>query len=219
MRIILEGNDFRIEPDLPELRDALNAINSMRNPDELVTYALRRHGYVNDGWSVTYPEDQDELEKEENYIPDGYVEICCIGCGDEKGPQIKEESYVKILLQVCEIHGLTNRAQLLLDFLKTPELTNNLIEASAERCNERWRQFVPFLVKHGWKNNNNKIEFANGEALYNIEFCTSDLNVMYRDAIRSLEKNNNARKEWVDYQTSIKIALEEFFAFENEQII
>jgi hypothetical protein len=216
MEVSIHNNEFnthKVKPELPELIDALSAIDSNGNYDKLVTYALRRHGYGNDGWQVTYANDQDDLDREDHIIPEGFIELVCVGCRDESGLLIKETTYIELLAKVCEISGLVDRAELLLTFLKNPNITDDLLEADAKRCNDRWRLFVPFLEKNGWYLAGDYVKFANVVS-YSIHYTDDDLNVMYRVAKKSLMKYVNARKEWVDYTKSMIKSLEDFFEYE-----
>ncbi|MBK5143995.1 hypothetical protein I2494_09740 [Budviciaceae bacterium BWR-B9] len=214
MQIVKHDNYFEVEPNLPEFRDALSAITSRRNVDQLVTYALRRHGYGDDGWVVAYPED--EVEQKENNTFNNLIEVCCVGCGDEMGSFLTEGDYIKLLSLVCESEGMNARAQLLNAFLENPTIIDNLLEANAVRCNKRWKQFAPFLQKYGWRISDNKVEYLTTKSYFNIDFCTSDLDVLYREARREIEMNQNARKAWIMYQESIVKALEDYFKYENK---
>lgn len=216
MQVSKRGNELKVEPATPELQGALQAILSMGGLDELVTYALRQHGYGNDDWCVTYAKDQDEYEKNEDCIPEGYIEICCVGCGDETGPVLPEMTYLQLLAKICAAYGLEERSQTLQDFIENPKRAYNLIETDSKRCNERWKTFVPFLERNGWKNVGGNLEHTLSRSHYSIDAFTGDLGVLYRQTKRNLDPHSDARQEWLEYQQSLLKSLEEYFEYERK---
>jgi len=215
MQVRKQGNKIEVDPPTPELVEALNAIESMGSPDKLVTYALRRHGYGNDGWCVTYSNDQDELEKDEHCIPEGYVEICCVGCGEETGPIMQESMYLQLLSEVCELYNLEDRSEILKSFLENPEIACVLLEADSKKCNARWKKFVPFLEGNGWKIEEGRMNHDVSNSYYSIDAFTEDLDVLYRETKRKIKAHPDAREEWVDYQKTILTSLEKYLEYER----
>jgi len=76
--------------------------NNWPDNEELVEYAIARHGFCGDDgyYGVTYSSDLDEYDKEVDgrYIPDGYVEVN-FWVGEDKIVQITESKYLEILKQ------------------------------------------------------------------------------------------------------------------------
>jgi len=93
-------------------------LNHWPDNDELVEYAIARHGFCgNDGYyGVTYSSDLDEYDRDVDgrHIPDGYVEVN-FWVGEDKVVHITESKYLKILKQhllnsdkaslVCELEA------------------------------------------------------------------------------------------------------------------
>lgn len=97
-----------------ELDQIINHIFTYSFPadDELVRFANERHGFGGDdgGYGVTYPDDLDEYEREieQQFIPEGSVEIYCSAYTD-KDIIISEKQYLsalKLYLEKTNQHHL-----------------------------------------------------------------------------------------------------------------
>lgn len=105
-----------------ELETVINHIFSYNFPTDevLVRFANERHGFGGDDgcYGVTYPSDLDayEREVEQQFIPEGSVEICCSAYID-KDIIIPEKQYLAALKKYLESTGQYELA----GRLKTPE--------------------------------------------------------------------------------------------------
>lgn len=202
-------NDNNGMKRLSEQAAAEEVIQNENRIDTLVTYALRQVGYGNDGWVVTYWTDQDTDDE----IPEGYLVICCIGCGDEDGVKVSEDVYLSELIKACRQHGLSERADLLKKFLKNRGISHDLVEADADRCLERWKQLIPFLIQNNWHIDGEMIVSPSGGRKINTMVYTGDLNVMYRETAQDLALSSH--HIWQEDCHSLLNALNELFLAED----
>jgi len=177
----------------------IDVIRSMKHVEQLVTFALRKHGFVNGTWSVEYHNDDED-------VPKGSIQIYNIH--EANGYLINEQIYLEILAEICEKDGYKERSTLLYKLIKNPNITDDLLEANPNRCNERWKQFAPFLIENGWKMENDCISFSATNEFYNLTYCTDDLDVLYRKL--SKEKSDSASTK-----SQLKV-LESFFYHEKK---
>ncbi len=205
--------DINIATDRPELQAALDAIVCMGNPDPLVTHALRRHGYGNDGWVVSYPGDWEEYDRLPQRIPEGHIEVLCVGYGEAVDPVfITEDAYLDLLSKVLSAGELPERAALIEAFRKDPTIARNLTEADEEQCIRRWNDFVPFLEQRGWMTKGIRIESPGGGIGFHKTHYSGDLEVLYRGTQRFLQTYPASRTQ--GYDTLLE-ALEAFFEYEE----
>lgn len=205
----MHQNDNAERNHLSEQAAAAEVIQNEKHIDTLVTYALRQVGYGNDGWVVTYWTDQDTDDE----IPEGYIDICCIGCSDDVGVKVREDVYLTELIKACHQQGLNERADLLNKFLKNRDISHDLVEADAERCLERWKTLIPFLIQNNWHIDGEMIVSPSGGRKINTRFYTDDLNVMYRETAQDLALNSN--QIWQEDCHSLLNALSELFLAED----
>ncbi|MGR5134356.1 hypothetical protein [Vibrio alfacsensis] len=89
---------------------------SFPSKEQLVEFALKRHGFCTDnGYSgVTYPEDLDEYDRiiERQYIPDGMVNINYWD-GSDKEVMVSENDYLIALKSFLILNGYENLASFL----------------------------------------------------------------------------------------------------------
>jgi hypothetical protein len=83
-------------------------------PEELVTFAIERHGFgdSNGGFGVTYPNDLDEFDRANgDFIPEGAVEIYGYwGKPDGWEHQVLESEYLGCLVAYLQARGLVREA-------------------------------------------------------------------------------------------------------------
>jgi hypothetical protein len=195
---------------LSERAAAAEVIQNEQRIDSLVTYALRQVGYGNDGWVVTYWTGQDDDDE----IPEGYIDICCIGCGDEIGIKVREDIYISELIKACRQQELVKRADLLGEFLQDRDLSRDLVEADAGRCLERWKRLLPFLKKNGWYIEEEMIVSPGGGRKINTTAYIGDLNVMFREISQDLTLNDD--NVWQHDCNTLLNALKELFLAEDD---
>jgi hypothetical protein len=210
MQVFKSGISIVVDPDLPELRDALDAILSVRSLDSLVSSALRQHGFMSEGWSAIYFSDEQDWEVT-NEIPDGFMEICCFGCGDEVGILIEVDRYLQLLIEVCKFQKLNKRAELLTKFRDNPGIANDLIEADPLKCKDRWRKFIPFLENNGWCIVGTMIESPHSTIKFHATEYDEDLEVICRDAKLVIKNYPLGIKEVMEDYKSLVKTLEYFF--------
>lgn len=206
----MHQNEMQRISSLSEHEAAAEVIQNEKRIDTLVTYALRQVGYGNDGWAVTYWKNQDEDEG----IPEGYIDICCIGCGDEDGVKVREDIYISELIDACRQQGLMTRANLLSAFLQNRGISHDLIEADADRCLERWKSLIPFLKKNGWYLEEGMIVSPGGGRKINTTAYTGDLNVMFREISQDLTLNDD--NVWQHDCNTLLNSLKELFLAEDD---
>ncbi len=214
MEVIRTNRHLEVYPNISPYSETLEAIQCWRDVDELVTFALRKHGYGNDGYIVSYWSDEDNYNNPP--IPNGYIELCCVGCGDTTGPLIREKEYIQLLSEVCKAEALKERGQLLLKTLKNPSLLEVLVEADPVKCNKRWLMFIPFLEKKGWKRKNEIIRHPSGVEYFHFVERTDDLDVLYRNTKKVLKQHSQAKEEWRVCHQTIVDALDCFFEYEDD---
>ncbi|MEM8858704.1 MAG: hypothetical protein AAGD96_10315 [Chloroflexota bacterium] len=171
------NGDYQLGSDRPELITALHAIARWHNLDELVTFALRRVGYGGDYFGITY-----ELDVSEGGpLPDGYLETYSFTQDDLL---ILEQEYLNLLLQVCQLEGLTERADLLSRFITDPSIAADLPEADPEFAMQQWKQLIPYLEERGWQWKDEMLEDPDWGMRFRAGSYQKDVGVQYRWAKR-----------------------------------
>lgn len=91
-------------------------IRAWSNTDDLLKFALTRHGYgdSNGGFGITYPGDLDEyqVEVEKELIPAGMIQVYGFwGPPDGYEFLVPEENYLQVLAEVMFETGANENAQ------------------------------------------------------------------------------------------------------------
>ena len=107
---------YTVTPDQPALVAALDAIHHWRKKEELVGFALARHGYCDtDGFfGITYSGDLDDYDRQVlgESIPEGFVQAIA-WYGGHHGPSylLEEETYLDLLCQYFIAYGRNDLAR------------------------------------------------------------------------------------------------------------
>ena len=216
-----------------DINFALNLIEGIGfELERLVTFALRGHGCGGDSGGITFPADQDDSDKSEYEIPEGYVEMAIDSPSHSQeflGFQISgaehilitHAEYIQCLIEICNREGLSERVTLLEKFSLDPKIADDLVEASGAKCKERWREFLPFLSEQGWAVESEADDFSVrspcGTLWKLITSDAEDLNVLYNITKRKFESVQKRSKDIykLDYKGSLLEALDRFFQHEK----
>ena len=117
-----------------------------------------------------------------------------------------------MLIGVCRLQGLAERASLLERFLGDPGIVKSLVEADPELCRARLRRLVPFLEESGWRMDGAMIRSPQRAMAFHATDYDGDLDVLYRETLRDLQRSPGE----CPGRHSLVAALEALFQSERE---